>query len=398
MAKKGRFDDFFDAVKLGDGQAAEAGVVVLPEIDQLLPDGNQPRRGVVPDDLRERLLSGDLNPKQVIQETWERCLDREVRKALKSGSVTPASALSLQRTAGPRDLTLQLSLEHLVALADSIASHGLVQPVSVYRTPSGGYRITVGERRWWAHVHLWYMMNDEGARRIKAIELPPPEDEVERVARQYAENVHRRDLSDIAKARAFAGVRALVEREVAAGRGTNGSTQKTTSVEIDELTGRRVAQVTGRGVSGRTVRHYLALLSLPPEARRIAEAAKLSERSLREVATLKDPAAQVRLVEQIAKEAITATEAAEEARALKAAGRAAKGAAPRVRKDSALRHFRSSVGFASGELPKARVLAREIAELPEEKRSRVVDLTAAYAEYLVGVLEALEKELGRGPR
>ena len=397
MAKKGRFDDFFDAVKLGDEQAAEAGVVILPEIDQLVPDGDQPRRGLVPDDLREMLLSGELSPKKVILQTWERCLDRDVHKALKSGSVTPSSALSLQRTAGPRDLALQLSLEGLVALADSIAAHGLVQPVNVYRTTEGRHRITVGERRWWAHVHLWYVMGDEKARRIRAIELPPPEDELEGVARQYAENVHRRDLSDIAKARAIAGVRGLVEQEEAA-RGTSGSTP--TSVELDEMAGRRVAEVTGRGVSGRTVRHYLALLSMPPEARRLAEAAKLSERSLREVATLKDPKSQLRLVRQMANEAITATEAGEEARAIKAAGRRAKGGQPGA-KDAmkgALRRFRSSVGFASGDPPRARALAREIAALPEDKRSEVVDLAAAYAEYLVGVLEALEKELPRAGR
>ncbi len=394
MAKKGRFDDFFDAVKLGDEQAAEAGVVILPEIDQLIPDGDQPRRGLVPDDLREMLLSGELSPKKVILQTWERCLDRDVHKALKSGSVTPSSALSLQRTAGPRDLALQLSLEGLVDLADSIAAHGLVQPVNVYRTSDGRYRITVGERRWWAHVHLWYVMGDERARRIRAIELPPPEDDLERVARQYAENVHRKDLSDIAKARAIAGVRGLVEQEAAA-RGTSGSMP--TSVELDEMAGRRVAEVTGRGVSGRTVRHYLALLSMPPEARRLAEAAKLSERSLREVATLKDPKAQVRLVRQMASEAMTATEAAEEARAMKASRLGAKAGEPGARdpiKD-ALRRFRSSVGFASADAPKARALAREIAALPEDKRNEVVELAAAYAEYLVGVLEALERELPR---
>jgi ParB-like chromosome segregation protein Spo0J len=393
VAKKARFEDFFDAVKLGDEEAEDAGVVILPEIDQLVPDADQPRRGLVPDDLREMLLSGEMSPKKVILQTWERCLDREVHKALKSGSVTPSSALSLQRTAGPRDLALQLSLEGLVALADSIADHGLVQPVNVYRTTDGRYRITVGERRWWAHVHLWYVMGVEKARRIRAIELPPPEDDLERVAQQYAENVHRKDLSDIAKARAIAGVRGLVELEAAAKHGTSGSMP--TSVELDEMAGRRVAEITGRGVSGRTVRHYLALLSMPTEARRLAEAARLSERSLRDVATLKDPAAQVRLVTQLAKEAITATDASERARAIKAARRGSK-AGQRGDEDQlkkALRRFRSSVEFAADDPPKARVLAREIASLPEGKRTEVVDLAAAYAEYLVGVLEALEKEL-----
>ena len=38
--------------------------------------------------------------------------------------------------------------EELNALAESIAIHGIIQPLTVRETPSGYYQIIAGERRW----------------------------------------------------------------------------------------------------------------------------------------------------------------------------------------------------------------------------------------------------------
>ena len=38
--------------------------------------------------------------------------------------------------------------EELQALADSIETHGIVQPLTVRQLPSGYYQIIAGERRW----------------------------------------------------------------------------------------------------------------------------------------------------------------------------------------------------------------------------------------------------------
>ena len=38
--------------------------------------------------------------------------------------------------------------EELAALADSIAEHGIIQPLTVRELPSGYFQIIAGERRW----------------------------------------------------------------------------------------------------------------------------------------------------------------------------------------------------------------------------------------------------------
>ena len=42
----------------------------------------------------------------------------------------------------------QFDAEALDSLADSIATHGILQPITVRRLPSGYYQIISGERRW----------------------------------------------------------------------------------------------------------------------------------------------------------------------------------------------------------------------------------------------------------
>jgi len=389
--RRQRMGDFLDQVGLSDGDMADAGVVVLPEIDRILPDPDQPRREVVPEDLRARVLSGDMPAKDAIVEAWQRCLSPTLLKRLQSKRLSAVDALSEQRAAGPRDLALQITLEKLVELADSIAEHGLVQPVSICKQPGGSFQITVGERRWWAHIHLFYMMGDAKARRIKAIEVPTPDDSIKRVGQQYAENVHRSDLSDIARARAVAHIRELVIRELAA---SGDGDAKVSKAEIDETTGRRVAEITGEGISARSVRRYMALLTLPQEARRVAEVAGISERALRDITGLKDPAEQIRLASSIATQSMSITEAAETAQRIKRAGKSGRAQATGKRPmRSWVRRLQTNVRFTAAELPKAESVAREIASLPKAKRDTLIDRMMAHAKYITDVIGALEKVL-----
>lgn len=378
-------------------ERGEGEMLIVPELDQLVPDPNQPRH-IVPDDLRERLLQGEMSPGDVILEMWQRCLDQHRYQAMRSFEISPAEALAAQRDAGVRDWGIQLTLEGLVELADSITRHGLRQPVNVYDLGDRRYRIAEGERRWWAHVHLWTVHSRVEAQTILARVQPLPEDELTALARQQAENVHRADLSAMARARAIQRVREAMTQEVSGTAprvsGTSGSRNLggrprhldvTTVSQLDDLTGQRLAELTGKGMSGRMVRNYLALLTLPPDAQALAEAAGLTERALRPIVSLDDPAEQVRLVQALASEEMTPAQVAAEVKRLKQKGRREKSDAARI-----LTRFRSSLRFAAGDLPDPTTLVAEAAHWSSKKRSETLDWARRYAAFLRAFLEAGE--------
>lgn len=79
-------------------------------------------------------------------------------------------------------------------LADSIAEHGLAQPILVRPAPTGGYELIAGERRWRAHQLL-------GLEQIPAIVRDL--DDLAAAAIMLAENMMRKDLSPLEEARAY---------------------------------------------------------------------------------------------------------------------------------------------------------------------------------------------------
>ena len=389
----------------------EGEMLVTPKLDQLVPDPNQPRH-VVPDDLRERLSAGDP-PGEVLWEVWRRCLGEELYGAMRSHDISPAEALSKRREEGPLDLALQLTLEGLVELAGSIVRHGLRQPINVYDMGGGKYRVAEGERRWWAHVYLYTVRLHYEAETILARVQPLPDGDLEVLARQHAENVHRADLSAVARARAIRQVREVVAQEVSGTQGstnpqsldpiqgvsgTQGSTNlggrprhlgAVTVSQLDDLTGQRLAKLTGKGMSGRMVRNYLALLTLPPDALVLAEAAGLSEKALRPIVSLDDSAEQIRLVHALAAGEMTPARVAAEVKHLKQKGQ-------QERDDSArtLTRFRSSLRFAAADdLPNPAALAAEAARWSPKKQSETLDWARRYAAFLNAFLEKVEDEL-----
>ncbi|MBW3624947.1 MAG: ParB/RepB/Spo0J family partition protein, partial [Armatimonadetes bacterium] len=127
--------------------------------------------------------------------------------------------------------------ESLEALAASIREQGVLQPITV--TPDGdGYRIVAGERRWRAAQLA-------GLSRIPAL-VRNLSDRDQRIV-ALMENLQREDLNDIDRARGLADL-----REALAAHATELS-----SHELDEEVGKRL------GISGRSVRNFLALLNLP---------------------------------------------------------------------------------------------------------------------------------------
>lgn len=252
------------------------------DLELVRPDFNQARH-ILPHDLRVRVQEGELSPRRAIQELMARAARGE-----------EAARLRLEGEKG------------LLALADSIASVGLRQPVNVYIVPDPhhpshrAYRIGEGERRYWAHHILALRGLAEFERLPCVMDEPPGEDEVVQ-ERQEAENAARRDLPAIARARSLARMKARLARQF-------DGPEAPSSNELDGMVGQRVGAVTGATISGRMVRNYLALLTLPSEAQELAEAADIPERQLRPLVRLDAPQEQVNLVRRIVREKLTGAE------------------------------------------------------------------------------------------
>ena len=140
-------------------------------------------------------------------------------------------------------------LESLQQLADSIAEHGLLQPVVVREALGGYYEIIAGERRWRAakmaglsEIPVTILTADDG----KASELA------------IIENVQREDLNPMEEAQAYKKLQ-----------------------EEYGLTQDRVASAVGKSRSA--VANTLRLLDLPEEAGALVATGKLSEGHAKEL-------------------------------------------------------------------------------------------------------------------
>ena len=149
----------------------------------------------------------------------------------------------------------QFSDEALQALADSIAVHGILQPLTVREMPGGYYQIIAGERRWRA------------ARLAGLSEVPALIIEADdRKAMELAliENLQRQDLNPIEEA---LGYEALVRE--------HGLTQE------------QAAQRVGKSRSA--VANSLRLLALEDSVRQLVEEGSLSAGHARAIVALPTP-------------------------------------------------------------------------------------------------------------
>ena len=155
--------------------------------------------------------------------------------------------------------------EALQALADSIAEHGLIQPLTVREGPDGYYQIIAGERRWRA-ARL------AGLEEIPVTVIEADDRKVMELA--LVENLQRADLNPMEEA---AGFQTLMEEY--------GLTQ-------DE-TARRV------GKSRSAVANSLRLLSLNGELAELVRSGTLSSGHARALLTLKNEALQRQAAQRI---------------------------------------------------------------------------------------------------
>ena len=155
--------------------------------------------------------------------------------------------------------------EELQQLADSIAVHGLIQPLTVRLLPSGYYQIIAGERRWRA------------ARLANLSEVPAVVIEADdRKAMELAliENLQRQDLNPVEEA---LGYRSLME--------DYGLTQEEAAKQV--------------GKSRPAVANALRLLSLTPEVLAMLRMGKLSAGHARAVLALKNEKKQMEAAQKI---------------------------------------------------------------------------------------------------
>jgi hypothetical protein len=172
---------------------AQAKTPQLLPLSVILPDFEQPRR-LLPADLVDSLRRGELRPAEALR-LW-----------LARADLAEA------------DPALRHNVQELKRLADSIARHGLISPISVRlpkpneARPAGvDYLIVTGERRYWAHLYLLtegrLIQEGEiitGPEQIKATIAAPG---VTVRAHQLIENLLREDINAIEKARGMWALR-----------------------------------------------------------------------------------------------------------------------------------------------------------------------------------------------
>ena len=154
----------------------------------------------------------------------------------------------------------------LQALADSIATHGIVQPLTVRELPTGYYQIIAGERRWRA------------ARLAELSEVPVvvvDADDKKTMELALIENLQRQDLNPVEEA---LGYQTLMNEY--------GLTQEETAQQV--------------GKSRPAVANALRLLSLCPEVLEQVRSGQLSAGHARAVLSLKSEKAQKEAAQKIA--------------------------------------------------------------------------------------------------
>ena len=177
-------------------------------------------------------------------------------------------------TPNPRQPRLQMDDARLEELAQSIRSHGVIQPILVRRV--GDRReIVAGERRWRAAQRA-------GLLKVPVVYRDVADEKLLEVA--LVENIQREDLNPIEEAQAY--------RRLA-----------------DELQLSQEAIATAVGKDRATVANYMRLLRLPTEVRNDLASGALSMGHARALVTLPDENAQRRVAREVVSRGLSVREA-----------------------------------------------------------------------------------------
>jgi ParB family chromosome partitioning protein len=165
---------------------------------------------------------------------------------------------------GPMQPRTHFDEASLASLAESIRSHGIVQPLLVRRR-GDGYELIAGERRWRAAKLA-------GIPRVPIVVKEVPDDSLLEIA--LIENIQRENLNPIEEAQAY---RKLIE--------TVGLTQEALASRV----GRDRSYIT----------NYLRLLKLTDDVQQLVKEGRLSTGHARSLLALNHPDLQRRIARQV---------------------------------------------------------------------------------------------------
>ena len=165
---------------------------------------------------------------------------------------------------GPMQPRTHFDETSLESLAESIKTHGVVQPLLVRRRDNG-FELIAGERRWRAAKLA-------GLTRVPVVVKEVPDDSLLEIA--LIENIQREDLNPIEEAQAY---KKLIE--------TVGLTQEALASRV----GRDRSYIT----------NYLRLLRLPDDLQQLVKEGRLSTGHARTILALSHPDQQRRVARQI---------------------------------------------------------------------------------------------------
>ena len=161
--------------------------------------------------------------------------------------------------------------ETLAYLADSIRTHGIIQPLTVRRLSSGYYQIIAGERRWRAAKLA-------GLSEVPAVIIEADDRKVMELG--LIENLQREDLNPMEEAM---GYRTLMEEY--------GLTQEETAQRV--------------GKSRPAVANALRLIALPDAIRHLVEEGQLSAGHARALLSISSSTLQKKLAQKIIAEGLS---------------------------------------------------------------------------------------------
>ncbi len=237
--------------------------------------------------------------------------------------------------------------DQLRELAESIAEHGIIQPLIVSRDANGGYRLIAGERRLQA-ARL------AGLQSVPVVNREATDSELLELA--LIENIQRADLNAIEEAMAY---RRLIE--------DYGLTQ--------EETARRV------GKNRATVANALRLLNLDQEIRRSLVSGEITEGHARALLGIADNKARLNAWRDVVKRNLSVrdTEGLVRKAAVAAEGGASSGVAATARRDAELADIEAKL---------RRALSTKVTVSPQKKGGRItIDcFSAEELEHVIAVI------------